>query len=95
MTGKVEPRKRKGTFRKCISVFGAAAFLVVLAMEGPNACCPDCPGCGNNWVCAEEVLSAISGCCGTGSGTAKCKSDGTFCVKCDGGGTCNCEPKEE
>lgn len=80
---------RRSTVRKLVSVFGGAALTAVLMLED-NKCCPWCEGCDNNWVCAEVILSEITECCGIGSGTTTCKTDGTFCVRCTAGPTCNC-----
>jgi len=80
---------RRSVVKKLVSVLGTVAIMAVLMLDG-NACCPYCEGCDDNWVCAAVILSEISGCCGTGSGVATCKSDATFCVRCQGSGTCNC-----
>ena len=68
------------------AVCGAA--IVVAALAESNVCCPDCPGCDDNWVCAAAVLSVISQCCGIGDGTAKCV-EGAFNVTCASGASCN------
>jgi hypothetical protein len=85
-------RKHAGVQRATRNVL-AIVFSVagVIALAEGNACC-GCneAGCGNNWTCTYVILDEISGCCGTGSGNATC-SGGTFCVKCDRGGSCGCD----
>jgi hypothetical protein len=89
MNEKPESVRRRTNMKKLVSALAAVIVAVVLLAD-PNSCCPDCEGCGNNWRCTVAVLGAISACCGTGSGTAKCE-DGAFCVTCDSGATCDCD----
>lgn len=87
----------KSRFMRAVITVCAAAFMFSAApvMADDEGYCRPCEMCYDDtaWClhCAEQVMKAIGGCCGNGSGVTYCVPDyGGFATNCDNGVSCQC-----